>query len=152
MQSISILNLNSFIKFFILVNRWWFIIKVRSHINSVKKKFAEVLQIAFILKSWKINNQIVFIRLKTDGGNIAKLVFDIWTHLFVCVCSIGNYTYSDRSYFLVVSVLEKKLFIRCQVNAFAYKANALARKHNINFLKCADLVLIILDLLYSVAI
>ena len=70
----------------------------------------------------------------------------------VCVCSIGNLCIRTSSYFLVVSVLEKKLFIRCQVNAFAYKANALARKHNIYFSKCADLVLIILDLLYSVAI
>ena len=89
MQSISILTFNSSIKFFILVNRWWILSIVRSHMYFVKHKLTELVDILFCFKARKINNQIIIVCLKTDGGHILIFIFDIFSHAFVCLFELS---------------------------------------------------------------
>jgi len=89
MQSISILTFNSSIKFFILVNRWWILSKVRPHMYFVKDKLTELVDIFFCFKARKINNQIIIVCLKTNGGHILIFIFDIFSHAFVCLFELS---------------------------------------------------------------
>ena len=37
----------------------------------------------------KINNQIIIVCLKTDGGHILIFIFDIFSHAFVCLFELS---------------------------------------------------------------